>query len=537
MAKKPLFSRLCIVGFVLIGFFLVGTNFTGVSANDSSSSSSNVEIMASSHPNFEMLASTSLNWSGYAVESSMSNPTNGFISAVKGNWVVPALAPNPSGENTYVAIWVGIDGYSDNTVEQIGTEQEVVNGVQQNYAWVEMYPQPSHMLFEVNYGDYITASVTFNGGVFTLSLSDLTTGQSFSHNYTASAQRRSAEWIVEAPYDNGILPLANFGTAEFDNAQFTDNTGATYAVDDRGAGTYDAITMINPSGETATPSALTDNAGTSSFTVMYGPYGVDVSISPDNNSGQPGEELAYTITVKNVGNAVDNYDLMVGDNTGWGPTLDNNRFENLLQGDNITTTLRITIPGNAPPYTNDNITVIATSQGDSSVNENSSCLAFSTEKALNLVEGWNLACFPVDNGPTTPGRTFTGLTYFDNYYLYAWTAPNGPYVLVGLNDVLQDNRGYWVYINTDYALTYNGTIPTSRDVYMATGWNMVGFPVDNASTTPQNVFAPLVYYTDYLIYWWTAPGGPYNILDPDTALLDNTGYWVYTTTDKMVTVP
>jgi hypothetical protein len=536
MDKKLLFSRFSIVGFILTTFFLASTIFSGVSAYDPPSSSSNVRIIPSSHPNFGMLAGTSLNWSGYIVESTISNPTNGFVKAVKGSWAVPSLAPIPSGENTYVAIWVGIDGYSDNTVEQVGTEQEIVNGVQQNYAWVEMYPQPSQMLFTVNNGDSITATVTFIGGsIFTLSISDLTTGQSFSHNYSANAQRRSAEWIVEAPYSDGILPLANFGTVKFDNAQFTDNTSATHAIDGGGGGTYDAITMINPSGKTATPSVLTDNGEASSFTVVYGPYRLNVSISPDNQLGLPGENLSYTITVKNVGNAEDNYDLMVSDNSGWRPTLDDNRFENLLQGENVTTTLRVAIPDNALPFTSDDITVTATSQGDPSVNENSSCFAVSTVRTLDLVEGWNLVGFAVEN---TPDNLFSNLAYLTDYVIYSWSSPGGPYSLQTTSTVLEDNRGYWVYIDQDKAVVTSGVSPATENVNLEAGWNLVCFPRVNQNTTPDNIFAPLIYSTDYIMYFWNAPGGPYSGVNPNESLKDNTGYWVEMITQgKTVTVP
>ena len=51
--------------------------------------------------------------------------------------------PTVSGSGpTYSSVWVGIDGYSSNTVEQIGTEQDVsANGKTSYYAWYEMYPQ------------------------------------------------------------------------------------------------------------------------------------------------------------------------------------------------------------------------------------------------------------------------------------------------------------------------------------------------------------------------------------------------------------
>ncbi len=227
----------------------------------------------SSHPNIKIRAGTSTNWGGYAAESNIPTPINGFVKSVKGNWQVPTLTCDPS-KNTYVATWVGIDGYSDGTVEQTGTEQQCVNGVQQNYAWFEFYPKPLYTItgITVHNGDSFSASVTYVGNNrFTISITDQITGQSFTQTFKANAQRQSAEWIVEAPYSGGILPLANFGTINFSNAQFMDNTGTTYAVDGRGTGTYDAITMNDPSGGNAKPSGLTDSGTSSSFGVTYSP--------------------------------------------------------------------------------------------------------------------------------------------------------------------------------------------------------------------------------------------------------------------------
>lgn len=224
------------------------------------------------HPNIPIRLSTSSNWSGYAVESSLSSPTRGWAGSLKGTWTVPALSCSSS-KNTYVAIWVGIDGYSDNTVEQTGTEQQCVNGVQQNYAWVEMYPHPMQQIssIAVSVGDVFTASVTYNGGnSYTISIKDTTKGQGYSNSYRVSSHDQSVEWVVEAPYSGGILPLANYGTIKFTSAQFTIyGSTTTYAIDGRGSGTYDAITMVDPNGGVSTPSALTDSGSTSSFTTTY----------------------------------------------------------------------------------------------------------------------------------------------------------------------------------------------------------------------------------------------------------------------------
>ena len=54
----------------------------------------------------------STNWAGYAVVGS-------DVSDVVGTWIQPAVTC--SSQTAYVATWVGIDGYSSDTVEQTGT--------------------------------------------------------------------------------------------------------------------------------------------------------------------------------------------------------------------------------------------------------------------------------------------------------------------------------------------------------------------------------------------------------------------------------
>jgi hypothetical protein len=82
----------------------------------------------------------------------------------------------------------------------------------------------------------------------------------------------------------------------------------------------------------------------------------------------------------------------------------------------------------------------------------------------------------------------------------------------------------------------NGTPLTTENIHLVAGWNLVGFPVVDNITTPNNIFA-LIYYRNYVMYYWTAPGGPYNVQDPDAVLKDNTGYWVWIDRDWTVTVP
>src|SRR5262249_43602408 len=138
------------------------------------------------------------------------------------------------------------------------------------------YPAPAVNLgLTIHPGDTISASVTAASATqFVVSLTDVTTGQSFSSTQTApQAQRASAEWIQEAPSSfAGVLPLANFGTINFSGANATIN-GTTGPADNgwSGTGLYQ-INMINRNGSLKdTTSALSDSGSppTSSFSVTW----------------------------------------------------------------------------------------------------------------------------------------------------------------------------------------------------------------------------------------------------------------------------
>jgi hypothetical protein len=164
----------------------------------------------------------SLNWSGFVAMNNRRHPQNGSVTDISGRWTVPRLSP--SHNHTFCATWIGIDGYTSQTVEQIGTEQEWVNGHQENYAWFEMYPKPAYEIlnFPVNVNDIMDAIVTYLGNdIFEMTLSNITQRVyvTIPLNYTTAPNtlRNSSEWIVEAPSSDGnnILPLAHFSPISF----------------------------------------------------------------------------------------------------------------------------------------------------------------------------------------------------------------------------------------------------------------------------------------------------------------------------------
>jgi Peptidase A4 family len=193
---------------------------------------------------------SSTNWSGYAA-------TGSAFSDVKGSWVAPT-ATCPSASASYSSFWVGIDGYTSSTVEQLGTSADCRGKNNPHYyAWYEMYPaNPVNLSLSIEPGDTISAQVLRSGTSYTLSLTDSRSG-SFSIKKTlAGAADSSAEWIAEAPeicsITCSIAPLADFGIGHFSKASATDST-ATGSIS---AFPHAEIVMKSGSVVKAQPSAL-----------------------------------------------------------------------------------------------------------------------------------------------------------------------------------------------------------------------------------------------------------------------------------------
>jgi hypothetical protein len=170
----------------------------------------------------------SSNWAGYAV-------TGRSFRRVSGAWTVSAQSCT-GGEASYSAAWVGLGGYSPTSraLEQIGTEADCSSSGRVTYsAWSELVPANARTIkMKVRPGDRISASVDVTGNQVVLRLRNLTRGTSSTRTARMSAPDvSSAEWIVEAPSgcdSNGScqeLPLGDFGTVRFTQAQATTTAG------------------------------------------------------------------------------------------------------------------------------------------------------------------------------------------------------------------------------------------------------------------------------------------------------------------------
>ncbi|SRR5579875_388449 len=214
-------------------------------------------------------SSCSTNWSGYA-----DTPSLGQVNAVSGSWKLPTLSC-PNRGTTYVALWVGIDGYASSTVEQTGVLGECNRGAASYSTWYEFYPNPMVTIksVAVKPGNIVSASVTYSSSTnkFSVKITNTNTGASFSVAQTVSgAARSSAEWIVERPATCigtlcRLTTLANFGSPSFTASSTTIGTSAGAITSSADV----AITMVGSSTGPilAEPSALSN--GGASFTVSY----------------------------------------------------------------------------------------------------------------------------------------------------------------------------------------------------------------------------------------------------------------------------
>lgn len=199
------------------------------------------------------VAYTSTNWSGYLT-------TTGSFTSVSGTWIVPS-ALGAGSSISADSTWVGIGGVTSGDLVQVGTDNFISStGQVTTQAWYETLPQASKPInsLVVKAGDSITASVVeTTAGVWLVTITDDTTGQSFSINLNYASTHSSAEWVEEDPSSfHGLYPLDNFQTATFTAGRAV----ASGVTADISASSALPVTMVNKTGQTiALPSPLSGN--------------------------------------------------------------------------------------------------------------------------------------------------------------------------------------------------------------------------------------------------------------------------------------
>jgi len=198
----------------------------------------------------------SSNWSGYVA-------TGGPFTAVAGTFNVPSLTAAPT--RTATAEWVGIDGSSasDPSLIQAGVQEtyDPSTNVVRWFAWWEILPEAETPIpLPVAAGNVVTVAISqLSAGVWRITVTNDTTGQTFSTTQSYSGTGESAEWIVEAPISAITGRIEALGPYT-PNVTFSNlsTTGTQTLVTDE--------IMVQNGVAVSTPSAFTP-AG---FTVAYG---------------------------------------------------------------------------------------------------------------------------------------------------------------------------------------------------------------------------------------------------------------------------
>jgi hypothetical protein len=148
-------------------------------------------------------------------------------------WTIPVVVrpkPGYSQSGYYSSIWTGIGGgfnAGSGALIQAGSTQDISpTGATSYYFWYEIVGGTGDTGSEVKVsnldahpGDIVgSVSIWTPDGGAQMGVCNFTSNQCLSFTLPSSAPGTTVEWIVEAPYSGGILPLADFGSVTFVNA-------------------------------------------------------------------------------------------------------------------------------------------------------------------------------------------------------------------------------------------------------------------------------------------------------------------------------
>ena len=104
--------------------------------------------------------------------------------------------------------------------------------------------------------------------------------------------------------------------------------------------------------------------------------------------------------------------------------------------------------------------------------------------------------------------------------------------------------GVWVHMTTAGTLTVAGSIPTTTNIQLYQGWNLVGYPGIQARAISEALSSIASKYTLVYAYDASNPADPwrkYNAIGPSWAnnlleLRSRWGYWILATGNCVLTI-
>jgi hypothetical protein len=185
-------------------------------------------------PHLRSNTNSSSNWFGY--NQGTLEKGSKLFNSITGDWTVPTASQHTAGQAEDSSDWIGIGGgcidagctATDSSLIQTGTEQDVDSTGATSYsAWWELVPAPSLTIsnMTVEPGDHMHASISEavpDSDVWTITLQDVTRGESFAQTAPYPSTHATAEWIEETPLeigtDAGFALLPNLTNPAFTSA-------------------------------------------------------------------------------------------------------------------------------------------------------------------------------------------------------------------------------------------------------------------------------------------------------------------------------
>src|SRR5690348_13004036 len=243
--------RLTLVVFLALASLAVAT------ASASAALKSHGQLLRLAPPGLKANTNSSTNWFGYNQGTLEQNGKH--FHSITGDWPVPTATQHTKGQAESSSDWIGIGGgcidagctATDSTLIQTGTEQDVGSGGNASYsAWWELVPAPSITIsgMAVKPGDHMHASIAeavAGSNVWTITLQDVTRGESFSQTVPYSSTHATAEWIEETP----LLIGTNAGFAALPNLTNPAWTSATVNGASAGLKASEEMDLIDSNGK------------------------------------------------------------------------------------------------------------------------------------------------------------------------------------------------------------------------------------------------------------------------------------------------
>jgi len=172
--------------------------------------------------------------------------------------------------------------------------------------------------------------------------------------------------------------------------------------------------------------------------------------------------------------------------------------------------------------------------------------------SITLQPGWNLISIPLHPMNPTPQAVLASLGS-DYDIVYAWNAPtqswltfdrNAPPFINTLTSI-DGTLGYWIHITSSSPVQLNvlGSTPSTTNIPLSTGWNLVGYPASAAGLLPNVLSDHGVGGNFSLVYAYHAYeiGNEWKIFDLSAPPFFNTlpsltpgwGYWILVTSGSV----